>query len=138
MARRGFSLIELTIVLAIIIIVAAIAAPRFSRGVEGASSSALAADLSRLNRAVDIYAAEHGGLFPTTADIAEQLTGYTNAAGDVSVVVTAEHIYGPYLRFIPPVPHGPNRGKAAIGAAAAPGIGWIYDPATGRITPNLD
>ena len=134
--RGGFSLVELVMVVGILAIVAAITLPRLSRGSEGASESALDSDLGALNTAVAIYAAEHGDSYPTAASIEKQLINYTNHSGEPSPVKTAEHIYGPYLRTIPPQPVGPRKGKARIGTVDGPEIGWLYDPATGSIKAN--
>src|SRR5919112_1210242 len=63
--RRGFSLIELVIVVVIIGIIAAIAIPRMSRGTAGAADSALSGNLNVLRNAIELYATEHGGKFPS-------------------------------------------------------------------------
>ena len=61
---RGFSLVELVIVIVIIGIIAAIAVPRISRGAKGASDSAVRGDLAALRAAIDLFAAEHKGVYP--------------------------------------------------------------------------
>ncbi len=73
--NSAFSLLELVIVVVIIGIIAAIAIPRMSRGARGADESALKGDLAILRNAIDLYAAEHGGNFPsgTAAVVAAQL-----------------------------------------------------------------
>ncbi len=91
-ARRGFSLLEVVIVVAIIAILAAIGIPRMSRGAKGASDAALTGDLATLRNAIDLYAAEHGGAFPTTTDVTAQLTQYTNISGVVSTTKTTTAI----------------------------------------------
>jgi prepilin-type N-terminal cleavage/methylation domain-containing protein len=136
--RRGFSLVELILVVAIIAILAAIAVPRFSRGTEAASQNALIADLAVLHRAIDHYAAEHEGRFPDTDVITEQLLFFTDPTGDLSRNPTPRHIFGPYLRAIPPLPLGPHRGSTGIAASPGAGIGWLYDERNGRFIPNLD
>ena len=134
--RKAFSMLELVIVVVIMAIVAAIAIPRLSRGSAGASDSALAGDLSVLRNAIDLYAAEHNGAFPTEADFVGQLTTYTDSAGDDQAAKDATHIYGPYIRKIPPLPVGAKKGETGVAAATAAGIGWIYTPATGEINAN--
>lgn len=133
---RGFSLLELVIVVVILGIIGAIAIPRLSRGSEGADDAKLKQDLAVLNKAVDLYAAEHNGEYPTAADGPAQLTQYTDIDGNVSATKTAPYIYGPYLREAPPAPSGPRKGERGMGLADAPGIGWIYNPAHGRIYLN--
>jgi general secretion pathway protein G len=127
--RSGFSLIELVIVVVIIGIIAAIAVPRLSRGAAGASDSALAGDLKVLRTALDMYATEHGGTYPTQAQItAGVLTGYSDDSGTYSATKTTTAIYGPYLRAVPTLPVGANKGSTGVAAAAAAGVGWLYTP----------
>jgi len=134
--NQAFSLLELVIVVAIIAILAAIAIPRMSRGSKGAGESALASDLAVLRNAIDIFAAEHNGTFPTAADITNQLTQYTNEVGIAQAAKDPNHIYGPYVRKIPPLPVGTNKGSTGISNAPGAGVGWIYTAATGSIRAN--
>jgi prepilin-type N-terminal cleavage/methylation domain-containing protein len=147
-ASRGFSLIELVIVVVIIGIIAAIAIPRMSRGSAGAADSALAQNLAILRNAVDLYQSEHQGAFPTgtSAQVADQLLKYSDINGDVSATkdTTNGYIYGPYLRAVPPITVGTNKGKNGIAvstdAATAPtggaNDGWLFNAATGSLAPN--
>lgn len=132
----GFSLIELVIVVVIIGIIGAIAIPRLSRGAEGASDSALAGDLAVLRNAIDLYATEHKGKYPAVATFEAQLTQYSDIAGTTSATKTGDFIYGPYIRKIPAVKVGAESGSTAVAAAAAEGVGWVYDASTGEITVN--
>lgn len=134
--KRGFSLLELVIVVAIIAIIAAIGIPRMSRGTRGAADSSLSGSLAVFRNSIDLYAAEHTGTYPTAADIADQLTQYTDGLGDAQAAKDATHIYGPYVRSIPPLPVGANKGNTDIKAVAAAGVGWIYTASTGEIKAN--
>ena len=134
-ARAAFSLIELTIVVTIIALIAAIAVRRLSRHTEQASASALATNLSVLQLAIERYRAEHGAL-PSESDVANQLTKYTDMNGVVSKAPGAPYLYGPYLRKIPPVPSGPAAGRTGIGPAPAADVGWLYTASTGDIAVN--
>ncbi|HMN42024.1 MAG TPA: prepilin-type N-terminal cleavage/methylation domain-containing protein [Phycisphaerales bacterium] len=141
-ARRthsAFSLIELVIVVVIIGIIAAIAIPRMSRGAQGANDSSLQGNLAVLRKAIDLYAAEHGGNFPTAADIVTQLTQYTDTGTGAGVAKDSTHIYGPYIaRSIPACPVGTYKGQNTIvttAPGAAPG-GWSYTASTGTIMAN--
>lgn len=135
--RRGFSLIELVIVVVILGIIGAIAIPRMSRGSEGAAESALKANLQALRGAIDLYAAEHGGAFPSLNDIEFQLTQYTDASGTVNATKTGDFIYGPYLRSIPPLPVGSEQGSSDItGTPGEADHGWVYNATTGTIISN--
>jgi prepilin-type N-terminal cleavage/methylation domain-containing protein len=135
-ARGGFSLLEVAIVIVILALVAAIAIPRLSRGSQGSVEAALARDIQVMQKAIDLYAADHNGAFPDPAMIADQLTLYTDHSGASAKGKTSRYSYGPYLRKIPAVPSGPNTGSSNISTAPGIGVGWIYDPAEGTIAPN--
>ena len=126
----------MVIVIVILAFVAAIAIPRLSRGSQGSVEAALARDVQVMQKAIDLYAADHSNVFPDPAMIADQLTLYTDHAGASAKGKTARYSFGPYLRRIPPVPSGPNRGSSNISTAPGIGVGWIYDPAEGTIVPN--
>ena len=134
---RGFSLLEVVIVVAILAILAAIGIPRMSRGSRGAGDSALRSNLSLLRNSIDLFTAEHNGLFPGVATFEDQLTSYTNEAGATSATKTSTHIFGPYIRRIPVLTVAAKKGKNGVSAdGAGADDGWIYDPNSGAITPN--
>ncbi len=138
--RRAFSLIELVIVVVIIGVIAAIAIPRLSRGVEGAGESALKGDLAVMRSAIDLYVTEHVGSYPALSTFENQMTLYCNVSGATSVSKGGTFIYGPYLRAIPPLPGGTNMGETAVKAPPADGLGpfgWVYDETNGTIVANV-
>jgi prepilin-type N-terminal cleavage/methylation domain-containing protein len=139
--KRAFSLLELVIVVVIIGIIAAIAIPRMSRGTAGAADSALSGDLAVLRNAIDLFAAEHDGKFPTLAKIANQLTMYTDGTNTSDPVATrdATHPFGPYLRTVPKLPVGVNKGLDTFTGTSPAGTdagAWFYAEASGKITAN--
>ncbi len=134
--KKGFSLLELVVVVVIIGIIAAVAIPRMSRGSAGAADAALSGNLAVLRSAIDLYAAEHTGAFPTVALAPTALTQYTDSAGAVSATRTTTCIYGPYLRKVPPLPVGAAKGNTGIAAATGTDVGWIYNATTGDIAAN--
>jgi general secretion pathway protein G len=131
-SRRGFSLIELVIVVLILGIIAAIAVPRMSRGAKGAQGSSVSSDLAVLRNAIDLYHTEHGK-FPEVANFTDQLTLFSDDTGKTSATKGGVYIYGPYIRAIPGVPVGPDKGAAGVGVIAGAGIGWLYDEPSGTI-----
>ena len=133
--NSAFSLLELVIVVAIIAIIAAIGIPRMSRGTRGADDSALSGNLAVLRNAIDLYRAEHSS-YPAADKIADQLIKYTDGSGTTSDTKTTTCYFGPYIRKIPPLPVGANKGNTGIAAADGDGVGWIYDASTGNITAN--
>ena len=140
-SRNAFSLIELVIVVVIIGIIAAIAIPRMSRGSAGAADAAVQQNLSLLRNAIDMYQQEHNGDLPaktsgTATEFVAQMTGYSDLKGATGAKSNTFYL-GPYLRSIPPITVGDNKGKngIAIGSAAADATtGWVYDATTGNIT----
>ena len=148
--RSAFSLVELVIVVVIIGMIAAIAVPRISRGAKGAADSSVRMSLTSLRNAIDMFTAEHGGLFPGAdgleATLIDQLTKKTDIAGTVGSTAGV-HIYGPYLRGgIPPLPVGPNAGARGVemvntGPAsdeAKTTKGWVYNYTSGDVIANSD
>jgi len=134
--KNGFSLVELVIVVVILGIIGAIAIPRMSRGAAGASDSGLVADLAVLRNAIELYAAEHNGAYPTVADFVDQLTTYSDAAGDTNASKTSVYIFGPYLTSIPALKVGTEAGGNTVAAAAGTGVAWVYDATNGTISAN--
>ena len=138
--RRSFSLIELVIVVMIMGTLAAIAIPRISRGAAGAATSAVRSDLRSLRQAIEMYAAEHDGSYPTQASFRGQMTQYTDTSGEPQASRDATHRYGPYLVEMPvlKVGEGPNNGKGRNGVDddANDTDGWVYDENLGIIKPN--
>ncbi|MDR2749461.1 MAG: type II secretion system GspH family protein, partial [Clostridiales bacterium] len=68
--RKGFTLVELLVVVAIIGILITIAVPRFMTMTAGSKKAALQANHRIIISAVTMYMADHSGKFPATiADI---------------------------------------------------------------------
>ncbi len=138
-ARGAFSLIELVIVVVIIGIIAAIAIPRMSRGSAGAADAAVQQNLSLLRNAIDMYQQEHNGTLPTFANFQNQMLQYSGLDGSTSASKNTTQYLGPYLRTIPPITVGDNKGKNGVAATAATAdaeTAWVYDATTGNVTPH--
>ena len=136
-ANRAFSLIELIIVVVIIGIIAAIAIPRMSRGAAGAADASLSGSLAVMRSGLDIYAAEHGGAFPALATFVDQMTLFTDVNGATNAAKGGAFIYGPYLRKVPPLPVGTEKGSTGITALAGTvAMGWVYNDVTGTMVAN--
>lgn len=82
---RGFTLLEILVVLAIIGLIAAIAAPRVFKSLGGAKSDAAKVQIEALATGIDLYRLEVGKLPPTLEALVERPTG-------------EERWNGPYLR----------------------------------------
>lgn len=139
---KAFSLVELVIVIVILGVISAIAIPRITRGARGAASSALRHDLGTLRAAIDHYATEHRGDLPKEAKFEKQLTTFTDESGGDAAAPDATHIYGPYVRAIPPLPASGvgaatgRQGATKVSKTPATPVAWLYDETTGIITAN--
>jgi hypothetical protein len=89
-----------------------------------------------MRNAIDLYYTEHGNTFPAVLTFANQMTLFSDDAGATNATKTVVYIYGPYLRAIPPLPVGAQKGKTGVAAATAGTVGWIYDASTGAISAN--
>ena len=85
--RKGFTLIELMIVVAIIGILAAVAIPNFLDATDEAKAARIQADLATIGAAVEIYRAKHGS-YPASIDAMVSKSGES----------------GGYLRAVPKPP----------------------------------
>ena len=161
--HRGFTLVELLIVVIILAILAAIVIPQFSSATVDAQESALDSNLSALRSAIELYKAQHTGKFPgsvaatgatctvgtagtgainTAQAVIDQLTKYSSASGTTCSGADPTTTLGPYLRK--GMPPDPITNSAAIAVATAgtplaPGAatgGWAYDVKTGQIVMN--
>jgi prepilin-type N-terminal cleavage/methylation domain-containing protein len=128
---KGFTLIELMIVVAIIGILAAIAIPRFAQMLEKAREGSTKGNLGSLKSAASIYYGDQQGIWPTT------LQSYSTYA------------FSRYLDNISPVK---VTGAFVAGAASPAGqlvsmttmssvpvgsaTGWLYDSNYGSVYVN--
>lgn len=140
-ARNGFTLVELVVVILVMGILAAVAAPRLMRISAEAERAAVAADLAVLRDALDLYATEHGGKYPASLKALEM---YTSFAGAMSSNKSATYEYGKYIRRIPPCPAASHLGAQGWGAcpnpptaeSPSPTVGWLYHAASGGVWVN--
>ena len=124
-AQKGFTLVELLIVVIILAILAAIVVPQFASSTDDAKISSLDSTLSNMRSAVDLYRQQHAA-YPGDADATgggaagctgsqapgaanggtletfyEQMTMYTNAVGQTCSKQDPGFDYGPYLKKAP-------------------------------------
>jgi prepilin-type N-terminal cleavage/methylation domain-containing protein len=163
MVQRGFTLVELLIVVIILAILAAIVIPQFSSATVDASESALDSNLNVLRSAIDLYRVQHNGKYPgavaatgatctvgaagtgvinTEAAVLDQLLKYSSPSGTTCSGADPTTTLGPYLRKgIPadPITNTATIAVATAGIPLAPAAttgGWSYDVKTGQIVMN--
>ncbi len=111
--QKGFTLVEILIVVIILGILAAIVVPQFTEASDDAKQSAMATNLQTLRSQIELYYIKEGG-YPTTL------------CGDL--------VDNGYLRVFPPNPLATVADDAATDAA----YGWTYDSATGEVSATVE
>ncbi len=122
--QKGFTLVELLIVVIILAILAAIVVPQFASTTTDARDASLDTTLGNMRSAIDLYYQQHNSTFPgnsaasgatcpgggtagtgdTTTDLLRatafisQMTMYTNALGQACSTTDAVFSFGPYLK----------------------------------------
>ncbi|MBN1621784.1 MAG: type II secretion system protein [Endomicrobiales bacterium] len=94
--KKGFTLIELMIVVAIIGILSAIAIPKFADMIRRSSEGATKGNLGAIRSAISIYYGENEGWFPCPTASGESGTG-----GTLGNVLTMQN--GKYIKEMPTI-----------------------------------
>ena len=148
--KRGFSLVEIMMVVAILGILAALVIPQFQSHSLEAKESAAKDNLRILRQQIELYAAQHRGTppgypdgdptkVPTWPYLFSQMLKSTNVDGQFADVGTAGFPLGPYITQMPENPFTESKtfkmlGNAEAFPADATGtFGWIYKTATKKI-----
>ena len=158
LAQRGFTLVELLIVVIILAILAGIIIPQFTAATDDANQAAYDTNISNIRSAIDLYRQQHreypgavlsgGGTCINGAAVAgavgeaafiAQLRNYTNADGEACTGTDPnEFKYGPYLKDDLPVnPLGTTNALTVVSAGVL-GLtsggtgGWRFDSVTGE------
>src|SRR5262245_39345724 len=98
---RGFTLIEVLMVVAAMAIIAGVVVPQVTTAIDDAKNSAMLRDLRELSMAIERYRMDHNGGAPDQIQngVLIQLTQKTDADGNVGN--GPQFTYGPYAREIP-------------------------------------
>jgi general secretion pathway protein G len=157
-ASKGFTLVELLIVVIILAILAAIIIPQFSGATDDAAQAAYDTNIANIRAAIDLYRQQHneypgavisgGGTCINGVAVAgavgdqafiAQLKNYTNAAGEACTGTDPnEFKYGPYLKDdLPNNPLGTTNTLAVVttgvlGLTSGGTGGWRFDSVTGE------
>jgi len=144
--RCAFTLVEITIVVLLLSIMAMIIVPRFTSASDEARNAALGSNLVGLRKAIELYKTDHGGRLPHLneqgldhhAGLIWRLTRRTKADGTLDPAGS----FGPYIREWPANPYvaGPVSKQVKCAPGAAPprddSSGWYYSTTTGVMHVN--
>ena len=140
--NKGFTLIEILIVVIILGILAAIVIPQFSNASTSAKTSAVLSTAQSLRQQVALYKLQHNDNLPdgsTSAKFWTAMTTQTDSTGTAYAAGAPDGPFGPYMQSIPA--NSLNQSTVVFDSAQTfPGAvgtacGWVYDytGGTGRV-----
>ncbi|MCD6413251.1 MAG: type II secretion system protein [Elusimicrobia bacterium] len=121
MKRKGFTLIELMIVVAIIGILAAVAIPKFANLIRKSKEAATKGSLGALRSAISIYYGDQEGTYPTTLEndlVPTYISEIPTAKTGISTIADSNDV------------DYQNDGSGYQGIGSGGEGGWMYDQAT--------
>ena len=148
--QRGFTLVEILIVVIILGILAAIVIPQFTNASQDARKNSLTSQLQTLRSQVELYKLQHLDENPPGIDTAGLRDGAT-AWAEFLVKTDADHTvnvngkFGPYLQSMPVNAISTNSPANAVdvfvvtadlapgGASGAGSAGWVYNRSNGKL-----
>lgn len=110
--KRGFTLIEILIVVVILGILAAIVIPQFTDASQEAMESSVKSQLQTIRSQIELYRVKNGGALPDLTPAFDDLV--TN-------------------NYLQSEPVNPFNNSTVVEAAAGATVGWIYNDTTGDI-----
>ena len=129
----GFTLVELLVVVMILGILAAIVVARFTRASLDAQTANLKSQLQTMRAAIQLYRVQHRDVPPDLVGTNwSAFIDKTDSWGNPSV---DPHDWGPYMQD---QPRNPLANSNVISDKADPGVGWVYDKASGTIAATAD
>jgi len=146
-AKKGFTLVEILIVVIILGILAAIVIPQFTSASAEARVSNLVTNLQTIRSQLLLYKTQHNETYAGSASDAtlfgKQMTQYTDVSGAVSATPSSSYPFGPYLQSVPVNPISGvatvtvvNGASTTFSAPSADG-GWWFNMATGEFRADL-
>jgi len=142
-ANRGFTLVEILIVVVILGILAAIVIPQFTEASTEAKLSSLCSDLQTVRSQIELYKIQHNDVIPVPEGATWNLmTMYTDISGTTRATKDAAtgFVYGPYLQKVPTNQFN-DLSTIRVEAATTAGAdthGWTFNSTTGAFHADDD
>lgn len=135
-SNKGFTLVEILIVVVILGILAAIVIPQFSQASSEARNSSVKSNLQMVRSQIELYKIQHNDILPGagTLDFVAALTTQSDINGATGTD------YGPYMQKFPVnaiVDAGDALAEIVIGTSApavTADMGWHFNSTTGVFT----
>jgi general secretion pathway protein G len=140
--RKGFTLVEILIVVIILGILAAIVIPQFTQASTEARISNLKTNLQTVRAQLLLYKTQHLDRLPG-ATFSDQMTLFSDISGGTATAGDSTHTFGPYLQSVPINPlSNINTVRVVTGASTAfsapsADAGWWYNSTTGDFRADL-
>lgn len=120
--RKGFTLVEILIVVVILGILAAIVVPQFTSATQDAQVGNIRAQLKSLQNQIELFKARStDGQYPDLVGAGWTVMIDPNGDGDITD------------GYIKEAPRNPFNNSSTTAAAAAAGNGWHYNRTTGEL-----
>jgi general secretion pathway protein G len=138
--KRGFTLVEILIVVIILGILAAIVIPQFTNASQDARKNSLTSQLQTIRSQIELYKLQHRDTLPDLITSWDQLTMKTDEDGNTTNADATLLKFGPYLQANPVNPIFSNAAKSSAviqgDGTGAPGTdaAWTYDYGSGSGT----
>jgi len=134
-AKRGFTLVEILIVVVILGILAAIVIPQFTEASTEAKTSSLCTDLQTMRSQIELYKIQHNDTPPSYANFVSQMTQQSDQNGTVPPAdgMTA---LGPYVQQIPTNQFNDDDTIDNDGTIGNDSGGWEYNETTGAFNAD--
>ena len=123
---KGFTLVEILIVVVILGILAAIVIPQFTSASQDAKKSSALSQLQTIRSQIELYKNQHNDAEPDLVTNWDQFTEYTDIDGNTNATKTTVFKYGPYMQKAPVNPFTQGSDVAADNSADWQYVGGVF------------